>query len=139
MIRFAAAFAIFAAVSAASADLKVGDAMPAFASLETAAGTKISSDDVSPKDVVVVCVTCNKCPVAVAYEDRMVGFAKKYKTSEDGSKVGFVAINVNNNEADGLPAMKERAEEKGFNFPYAFDPSQKSAKALGAKVTPHFF
>jgi hypothetical protein len=35
--------------------------------------------------------------------------------------------------------MKERAKEKGFNFPYAYDPSQKIGRELGASVTPEFF
>ena len=50
--------------------------------------------------------------------------------------VQVVAVNVNNNEADGMPKMKERAEEKGFNFPYLYDPTQKIARDYGARVTP---
>jgi peroxiredoxin len=73
--------------------------------------------------------------VAKAYEDRMVEFQKAY---EDRG-VRLVAINVNNGERDELPAMKERAEEKEFNFAYVDDPSQESARQYGAKVTPHVF
>jgi peroxiredoxin len=84
--------------------------------------------------VVVVCITCNHCPVAVAYEDRIIAFAKKY-----ADKVDLVAINVNNIAADKLDKMTARAKEKGFTFPYLYDPSQKIARELGATVTPHFF
>jgi len=35
--------------------------------------------------------------------------------------------------------MKERAAQKGFNYPYLYDASQESARAYGASVTPHFF
>ena len=35
--------------------------------------------------------------------------------------------------------MKTRAEEKGFNFPYVFDKTGKSASEYGARVTPHIF
>ena len=83
----------------------------------------------------VVVFTCNHCPVAQAYEDRIVEIAADYK--DKGVEV--VAINVNNMEADKLPAMKERAEEKGFKFDYLYDPSQEIGRAFGATVTPHAF
>jgi len=119
-----------------AAPLKVGAPMPSFANLQTTDGTTISSGDLR-KDVVVICITCNHCPVAVAYEDRIIAFVKKY-AGKDG-KVDFVAINVNNIPADRLDKMKERAKEKGFNFIYAYDPSQKIARDLGATKTPEFF
>ena len=72
------------------------------------------------KDVLVVAITCNHCPVAVAYEDRLVQFAKKF-----GNKIDFVAVNVNNGAADKLDKMKVRTEQKGFTFPYLYDESQK--------------
>ena len=118
--------------------LSIGDAAPAFTGLEGVDGKKHGLADLKGKDVVVICVTCNNCPVAVAYEDRMIDFVKKHCGSAD-SKVGFVAICVSNLEADKLPKMKERAKEKGFNFPYIRDPSQKTGKDYGATVTPEFF
>lgn len=96
-------------------------------------GKKHSLSDIKT-DVVVVAVTCNKCPMAIKYEDRMIDFAKKYK-----GKATLVAINVNFAEADGLPKMIERAQEKGFPFEYLYDESQEVGKQYGAKVTPHFF
>lgn len=118
--------------------VSIGDSAPTFEKLPSVDGKTVSSADFDKKDVLVVSITCNKCPVAVAYEDRMVEFAKKYSAKPD-SKVGFVAINVNHAEADGIEKMKERAEEKGFNFPYLFDESQEIGRALGASVTPEFF
>jgi peroxiredoxin len=82
---------------------------------------------------VVLAFTCNKCPVAVAYEDRFIELQKKH----GGKEVQFIAINVNTTE--DLKAMKERAEEKGLNYPYAYDESGDSARAYGARVTPHIF
>jgi peroxiredoxin len=116
--------------------LKVGDPMPSFSNLQTTTGKTISSGDFN-KDVLVVCVTCNHCPVAVAYEDRIVKFYKD--TVANNPKIGFLAICVNNLEEDKLPAMKERAKQKGFTFTYAHDPSQKIGKDLGATKTPEFF
>lgn len=113
--------------------VKIGDAAPAFSGLPGVDDKNHSLGDYK-KDVVVIAVTCNHCPVAVAYEDRMIAFAKKY-----ADKVDFIAINVNNLEADKLPAMKVRAKDKGFNFPYLYDESQKIGKAYGATVTPEFF
>jgi peroxiredoxin len=140
MTRFVtAAFAVAVlAVSAQAAPLKIGDSAPAFSDLQCATSGKMCSlDNYKDKDVVVVCITCNHCPVAIAYEDRIVNFAKAYAGKT--SKVGFVAINVNNLEEDKLPKMKERAKDKGFTFAYAYDPSQKIARELGAVKTPEFF
>src|SRR5262245_36885537 len=74
--------------------LKIGDVAPTFKDLPGIDGKSYSSGDFK-QDVLVLCVTCNHCPVAVAYEERMVTFAKKYTAGND-AKVGFVAINVNN-------------------------------------------
>ena len=57
----------------------------------------------------------------------------------ESSRVAVVAINVNKIEADQLPAMKKRAEERKFKFPYLYDESQQIAKAYGAVRTPEFF
>lgn len=140
MRRFAIVLALLTVLgfvaSAPAETLKIGQPCPNFSALECACGKKVSLDDFK-QDVLVVCITCNHCPMAVAYEDRLINFAKKH-CGENG-KVGFVAINVNNGESDRMPKMQERAKEKGFNFFYAYDPSQEIAKKLGARVTPEFF
>jgi len=138
MVRFAvAAFAALSLVAGSSAAMKIGGKAPNFAGLETADGKSVSLADFKNKDVLVVCVTCNHCPVAVAYEDRLVEFAKKH-AGKDG-KVGMLAVSVSTMEADSLTKMKERSQSKGFNFVYALDPTQKIGKDLDAKKTPEFF
>src|SRR5947209_2386441 len=117
--------------------LNIGDAAPVFSGLEGTDGRSHSLADFKDKDVLVIAITTNHCPVAVGYEDRIVAFAKKHVGPD--SKVGFIAINVNTGEEDRLPKMTERAKDKGFTFPYAFDPSQKIARDLGALRTPEFF
>ena len=117
--------------------LSVGDAAPAWAGLDGTDGKKHSLADLKDKDVVVVVFTCNSCPVAEGYEDRIVGFAAKH--AGPGSKVGVVAINVNTIKDDQLPAMTKRAEKKKFSFPYLYDPSQEIARKYGANYTPEFF
>ena len=128
MTRFvtAAIAAAAFAVSAQAAPLKVGSPAPNFSGLESANGQSVSLADFKNKDVLVVAITCNHCPVAIAYQDRLIAIAKKYGPD---SKVGIVAINVNNDDEDKLDKMKERVKEKGFQFPYAYDPSQKIARA----------
>ena len=113
----------------------VGDKAPKFSGLIGIDDKSHSMDDYEEAKVLVVAFTCNHCPVAVAYEDRFIELTKQYK----GKGVTFVAINVNNLEADKLPAMKVRAEKKGFNFPYLYDPTQKIAREYGATCTPHLF
>jgi peroxiredoxin len=115
--------------------LKIGDAAPRWSGIVGIDDNKHGLSDFSSAKVVVVVFTCNHCPVAVAYEDRLVALAKKYEPKG----VQFVAVNVNNMPADKLDKMKERAEEKGFKFPYLYDPSQKIGRDYGASVTPHVF
>jgi peroxiredoxin len=138
MFRFvtAAFAAAVLAVAAQAAPIKVGSPAPNFSGLESADGKSVSLADFKDKDVLVVAITCNHCPVAIAYQDRLVELQKKFGPS---SKVGIVAINVNNGDEDKLDKMKERAKEKGFRFPYAYDPTQKIARELGAAKTPEFF
>ncbi len=118
-----------------SGKLAIGDPAPQFADLIGVDDKKHSLSDFKEAKAVAVVFTCNKCPVAVAYEDRLVSFSRDY--ADKGVKL--VAINVNNAEADKLPAMKTRAEEKGFQFPYLYDPTQKVARDYGAEVTPHIY
>jgi peroxiredoxin len=117
-----------------AAELEVGAKAPDFKGLPGTDGKEYSLGEMKDAKAVVVCFTCNQCPVAVAYEDRFVEFTKKY----EGKGVKFVAINANKASED-LAAMKTRAEEKGFNFPYVYDKSGASATEYGARVTPHLF
>lgn len=114
--------------------LSVGDAAPAWEKLEGTDGKTHSLADLKGKDVVVVVFTCNSCPVAAGYENRIIAFAKAH-----ADKVGVVAINVNTAKDDALPAMTERAAKKKFPYPYLFDPTQEVARKYGAKFTPEFF
>jgi glutathione peroxidase-family protein len=86
----------------------------------------------------IVVFTCNSCPFAVKYEDRVNELAKKY-TSQ-----GYILLAINPNDpavqpADSYELMKERAAAKGFVFPYLFDEGQKVYPQYGATKTPHVF
>ncbi|MCS6865015.1 MAG: thioredoxin family protein [Gemmataceae bacterium] len=117
--------------------LNIGDPAPTWEKLEATDGRRYSFSDWNDKDVLVVVFTCNSCVVAENYEDRLMALAAE--CNKPDSRVGFVAINVNTGKADALPAMKERATQKKFNFPYLYDPSQKTARAYGALFTPECF
>ncbi len=115
--------------------VSIGDKGAAWKDLIGIDDKKHGLEDLAKAKAVVVVFTCNHCPVATAYEDRLVKLSKDY-----GAKgVQVVAINVNNLPEDKLDKMKERAKAKGFTFPYLYDPSQKVAKDYGAAVTPHWF
>jgi peroxiredoxin len=117
--------------------LNIGDPAPAWKDLPGVDGKRHSLADLTERDLVVVVFTCNSCPIASDYEDRIIAFAKKY--CGRGQKAALVAINVNTVEEDLLPHMKERATSKGFPYPYLFDQSQNIGKAYGALFTPEFF
>ncbi|HMP79813.1 MAG TPA: thioredoxin family protein [Pirellulaceae bacterium] len=112
--------------------LKSGDAAPDFKATATC-GTEVSLENFKDAQAVVVIFNCNTCPVAIAYEDRINEFAKSYADK------GVAVVVINNHRSEDLDAMKQRAEEKGFTFPYVYEGSGDSARAYGAKVTPHCF
>jgi peroxiredoxin len=115
--------------------LSVGDAAPEWTGLAGVDDKSHALKDYEEAKVLVAIFTCNACPVAVAYEDRLIALQQEYKDKE----VQFVAINCNTDEANSLAAMKKRAEEKGFNFPYLFDETQEAGRTYGASVTPQVF
>ena len=118
--------------------IKPGDTAPDFKNLEGTDGKQHALADYKDKDVVVLVITCNSCPVSQAYQDRIVDFTKKYAQGPD-SKAAVVALNVDAAPEESLDRMKERAQQAGFNFPYLADPSQQVGRQLGATVTPQFF
>ncbi len=118
-----------------AAELKIGDAAPDFRGIIGIDDGRHSLADYKDAKLLVLVFTCNHCPVAKAYESRLIALQKGY----DAKGVQFVAVNVNNIPADRLDEMKVRAKEKGFNFPYLYDASQKMGHDYGAMVTPHVF
>lgn len=112
-------------------EIAIGKAAPEFKA-KGVDGKEYNLGSIKEAKATVVVFTCNGCPVAKAYEDRFVEFAKKYA----GKGVKFIAID--SNSGDDLKEMKQRSEEKSFCFPYAKDESD-AAKAFGAEVTPHLF
>jgi peroxiredoxin len=94
--------------------------------------------DYQDAEAMAIIFSCNHCPYVRAWEDRMVQIQADY--ADRG--VQFLAINSNDVRRypeDSFPKMKNRAQEKGFNFPYLFDESQEVPRSYGARHTPEVF
>ncbi len=120
-----------------SVGYQVGDIATDF-SLKNVNDKNVSLSDFKEAKGFIVIFTCNHCPFAVAYEDRIIALDKKF------AKLGYpvIAINPNNpavQSADSFDLMKVRAKEKGFTFPYLFDDGQKIYPQYGATKTPHVY
>lgn len=140
MIRACTCLIAFALLTSAAcaghADIaRVGEKAPDWAKIVGIDDQQHRLADYGKAKAIVLVFTCNHCPVAKAYEDRLVALQKDYK--ERG--VQLIAVNVNNMAADRLEPMKERAKEKKFNFPYLYDSTQKIGLDYGATKTPEVF
>jgi peroxiredoxin len=116
---------------------KVGDLATDF-SLENIDGTKVSLSDFKDAKGFIVIFTCNTCPYAVAYEDRIEALNKKY-ASKGYPVVAIMPNNTDVKPGDNMEAMKARAKAKGFTFPYLMDEGQKIYPQYGATKTPHVY
>jgi len=118
-------------------DLKVGDKAPDF-KLKGIDGKMMSLADVKDAKGYIVTFTCNTCPYAVMYEDRLI------ELHNNMAAKGYPVIAINPNdpdvkEGDSFDAMVNRAKEKSFPFAYLFDDGQKVYPQYGATKTPHVF
>ena len=116
---------------------KIGDVAEDF-SLKNIDGKMVSLSDYKNAKGFIVTFTCNTCPFAVAYEDRIIDLDKKYAT-KGYPVIAIMPNNVAVKPDDNLDAMKQRAKEKGFTFPYLIDKEQKVYPKFGATKTPHMF
>ena len=115
----------------------VGDEATDF-KLKNVDGKMVSLADYPSAKGFIVIFTCNHCPYAKKYEDRIIALDKTYKSK--GYPV--IAINPNNpavEPQDSFDEMVTRAKEKKFTFPYLFDDGQKIFPVYGATRTPHVF
>lgn len=116
---------------------QIGDEATDF-KLKNVDGKMISLSDFKSAKGFIVVFTCNHCPYAKKYEDRIIALDKLYKDK------GYPVIAINPNDPtvqpqDGLAEMQSRAKEKRFTFPYLVDEGQKIYPVYGATKTPHVY
>ena len=118
--------------------LAVGDRAPAF-SLPDTFGESHALPDGQGTLATVVVFTCNHCPYALAWHDRILAVARDY--AERGVRI--LAVNPNDGERyprDSYEAMQRRVQaDGGWPIPYLRDESQEVARAYGARTTPDVF
>jgi peroxiredoxin len=127
--------------------LSIGEKAPFFR-LPDVSGKFFELDDFKKAQILVVIFTCNHCPTAQAYEDRIISFTKEYAKKD----VAVVAIMPNSvytllpeecgysDLDDSYESMKIRAKDKQFNFPYLYDgDNQLVSIQYGPTATPHAF
>lgn len=106
--------------------------------LPAATGGQVSLSEFASGKGVIVVFTCNHCPFAKAYEDRIIALDTKF------SAQGYPVLAINPTdpvayEEDSFEKMKSRATTKGYTFPYLADATQEVSRQFGATKTPHLF
>lgn len=127
--------------------LEIGAKAPDF-SLPATDGKTYSLKDFASSNVLVIIFTCNHCPTAQAYEERIKQLVTDYKSKG----VAVVAISPNDPESvtlgemgytdlgDSFEEMKIRAKDQRFNFPYLYDgKDSRLSMQYGPQATPHVF
>jgi len=125
------------ATALAAEELAIGAKGPGF-DLKGTDGKMYALDTIKGGKGTAVIFTCNECPYAKGYEDRLIALANTYQSKG----IAFIAINPNDPNVvpgDSFDGMVQRAKEKQFPYPYVIDETQRIAAAYGAKVTPHIF
>jgi peroxiredoxin len=127
--------------------LEIGSKAPDF-KLPGVDGKTYSLASFKTANILVIVFTCNHCPTAQAYEERIIQLTKDYESKG----VAVVAISPNDPKSvqlselgysdmgDSFAEMKVRAKQKKYNFPYLYDgDTEKTSKAYGPVATPHVF
>lgn len=128
---------LFVGESTVSTGYQPGDKATDF-KLKGVDGKTVSMADYKDAKGFIVVFTCNTCPFAVKYENRINDLAKKYK------KQGYILLAINPNDPavqpdDTYELMQAKAKAKKFAFPYLVDEGQKIYPQYGATKTPHVF
>jgi peroxiredoxin len=123
--------------SIAGEGYKVGDKATDF-KLKNTDGKYVSLSNYPEAKGFIIVFTCNNCPYAKAYQDRIMALDKEYKSK------GYPVIAINPNDPEVEPAdsyenMVKRAREKNYSFPYLYDEKHEIYKVYGATNTPHVY
>ncbi len=137
LISFFTCLYIIAAVINARDPYKAGDPASDF-NLRNVDGRMISLSMFPDAKGFILIFTCNTCPFAQKYEQRIIDLHNQF------NQKGFPVIAINSNDksvspGDSFDEMKRIDEEKGYKFVYLYDESQDIAKRYGATNTPHVY
>ncbi|WP_225000258.1 thioredoxin family protein [Cesiribacter sp. SM1] len=131
--------ALFVLASAATLPqgYEVGDYVADF-KLRNVDGKEVSLANYANAKGLIVVFTCNTCPYAKLYEDRIIALNKQFAPK------GYPVVAINPNDpsqqaGDSYQEMQKRAQEKSYGFPYLQDDTGSVAKAFGATRTPHIY
>ena len=107
-------------------------------SLKNVDGKLVSMSNFKDAKGFIVAFTCNTCPFAILYEQRIIDLHNKY------SKLGYLVVAINPNDpaiqpGDSFENMQRRAKEKNYPFPYLIDVTQETTRVYGATNTPHLY
>jgi len=125
------------AFKAANDGYKPGDKAMDF-KLKNIDGRYVSLADYKDVKGYIVIFTCNHCPVAQAYEKRIMALDKKFRSK------GYPVIAISPNDPlqqprDSYENMQKRAAERHYTFPYLIDETQEISRTYGARATPHVY
>lgn len=131
------ALSSFIVLRPAAEGYQVGDKATDF-KLRNVDGKMVSLADNKAARGYIVVFTCNTCPYAKAYEQRIIDLNAKYAAQ------GYPVVAINPNDpavapGDSFADMQKRAKDKKYAFPYLQDETQQVAKAYGATRTPHLY
>ncbi|MDB5120303.1 MAG: resA 8 [Sphingobacteriales bacterium] len=114
-----------------------GQPAPEF-NLKNVDNKMVSFNDYPTAKGFIIVFTCNTCPYAQGYEQRIIKLNEKFQP------LGYPVIAINPNDpklspGDSFEKMQERAKSKKYPFPYLFDQGQTATDLYGATKTPHIF
>ena len=119
--------------------LNIGDKAPdTTVKMKNVDGKEVTIADMTGKNGTLVVFTCNHCPFAKAWQERIAAIGNSGKDKG----VGVIAINSNDPTdypEDSYAEMQKRAQTLGFTFPYVVDATSDVARAFGASRTPEAF
>lgn len=132
-----AAYMLLAVSAVSPKGYSVGDVAENF-SLKNVTGDTVSLSDYRDAKGVIVIFTCNHCPFAQLYEQRIIDLHRTF------APLGFPVVAINPNSPliapdDSFEKMQERAKTKHYPFAYLFDEGQTVFPKFGATRTPHVF
>jgi len=134
-------FILFSTPLFINADLETGYDVGDYAtdfSLKNVDGKKVSLADYKDAKGFILSFTCNTCPFAILYEQRIIELHNKYAPK------GYPVLAINPNDPEQQPGdsfnnMVKRAQEKKYPYPYLVDEDQEVTRKFGATNTPHMY